>query len=250
MLGSFQILDGGQPRRQPGWRLALLARRLPARGGARSSPGSWDVAGLRGTGSFDWTVDDVFLPERRTMVHAGVPLDNQWSAGRGSPTRLPAQAWVGPHHSAVITGIARAGIDALIELAGEKTPRGRTGSALRQPAGAGRGRPGRRDPQRRARLPQRDDHRAVEHDRGRRGDHAGAARPLPAGRRPTPPTARARRWTWCTGTAAARRSSARAAWPSAGATCTSSARRSRSRRSGTRSAAGRCLGMDTGPRLR
>ena len=31
-------------------------------------PGSWDVAGLRGTGSFDWTVKDVFLPERRTMV--------------------------------------------------------------------------------------------------------------------------------------------------------------------------------------
>ena len=29
-------------------------------------PGSWDVAGLRGTGSFDWTVKDVFLPERRT----------------------------------------------------------------------------------------------------------------------------------------------------------------------------------------
>src|SRR5262249_20464366 len=40
---------------------------------------------------------------------------------------LPAQAWVGPHHSAVITGIARAGIEALIELAAEKTPRGRTG---------------------------------------------------------------------------------------------------------------------------
>ena len=39
---------------------------------------------------------------------------------------MPAQAWVGPHHSSVITGIARAGIDALIELASEKTPRGRT----------------------------------------------------------------------------------------------------------------------------
>jgi len=39
---------------------------------------------------------------------------------------VPAQAWVGRHHSSVITGIARAGIDALIELASEKTPRGRT----------------------------------------------------------------------------------------------------------------------------
>ena len=78
------------------------------------------MAGLRGTGSFDWTVEDVFLPERRTMVHAGVPLDNQWERWPGLTYALPAQAWVGPHHSAVITGIARAGIDALIELAGEQ----------------------------------------------------------------------------------------------------------------------------------
>jgi hypothetical protein len=25
-------------------------------------PGSWEVSGLRGTGSFDWTVRDFFLP--------------------------------------------------------------------------------------------------------------------------------------------------------------------------------------------
>jgi hypothetical protein len=96
----------------------------------RLVPGSWDVTGLRGTGSFDWTAEDVFLPERRTMPQLGVPLENQRARWPGVTYQLPVQCWVGPHHSAVITGVARAGIDALIELAGGKTPRGRTGALL------------------------------------------------------------------------------------------------------------------------
>jgi indole-3-acetate monooxygenase len=125
MLGSFQILDGGEPRRRPDGG-SLYWRGVFPRTEAEIVPGSWDVAGLRGTGSFDWTVKDVFLPERRTCPHVGVPLDNQWSRWPGITYALPSQAWVGPHHSSVITGIARAGIDALIALAVEKTPRGRT----------------------------------------------------------------------------------------------------------------------------
>ena len=125
MLGSFQILDGGEPRRSPDGASSYW-RGIFERSEARIVDGSWDVAGLRATGSFDWTVEDVFLPERRTMVHAGIPLDNQWSRWPGISYALPAQAWVGPHHSAVITGICRAGINALIELAGAKTPRGRS----------------------------------------------------------------------------------------------------------------------------
>jgi alkylation response protein AidB-like acyl-CoA dehydrogenase len=132
MLGSFQILDGDQPRRSPDG-ASVYWRGLFHRSEAQLVPGSWDVAGLRATGSFDWTVDDVFLPERRTMVHAGVPLDNQWSHWGGVSFALPAQAWVGPHHSAVITGIARAGIDAFIELAAEKTPRGRSSRLCENP---------------------------------------------------------------------------------------------------------------------
>jgi len=132
MLGSFQILDDGQPRRRPDGG-SLYWRGVFPRAEAEVVPGSWDVAGLRGTGSFDWTVKDVFLPERRTMVHAGVPLDNQWSRWPGLTYALPSQAWVGPHHSSVITGIARAGIDALIQLAVEKTPRGRTGMLCDNP---------------------------------------------------------------------------------------------------------------------
>ena len=132
MLGSFQILDGGQPRRSPDG-ASVYWRGVFPRAEAQVVEGSWDVAGLRGTGSFDWTVEDVFLPERRTMVHAGVPLDNQWKRWPGVTYALPTQDWVGPHHSAVITGIARAGIDALIQLAGEKTPRGRTGLLCEHP---------------------------------------------------------------------------------------------------------------------
>jgi alkylation response protein AidB-like acyl-CoA dehydrogenase len=126
MLGSFQILDDdGEPRRRPDGG-SMYWRGVFQRDQAQVVPGSWEVAGMRGTGSFDWTVKDVFLPERRTMVHAGVPLDNQWARWPGITYALPSQCWVGPHHSAVITGIARAGINALIALAVEKTPRGRT----------------------------------------------------------------------------------------------------------------------------
>jgi indole-3-acetate monooxygenase len=132
MLGSFQILDGDQPRLSPDG-ASVYWRGVFHRDETQIVAGSWDVSGLRATGSFDWTVDDVFLPERRTMVHAGVPLDNQWSHWPGVSYALPAQVWVGPHHSAVITGIARAGIDALIELAVEKTPRGRTGRLCDNP---------------------------------------------------------------------------------------------------------------------
>src|SRR5499427_780716 len=95
--------------------------------------GSWQVTGLRGTGSFDWTLENVFLPERRSMPHTNTPLDNRWRRWPGVTYSLPVNCWMGPHYSAVITGIARAGIDALIELAGKKTPRGRTGLLRESP---------------------------------------------------------------------------------------------------------------------
>ena len=52
MLGSFQILDGDQPRRRPDGG-SLYWRGVFPRAEATVVPGSWDVAGLRGTGSFD-----------------------------------------------------------------------------------------------------------------------------------------------------------------------------------------------------
>jgi alkylation response protein AidB-like acyl-CoA dehydrogenase len=129
MLGSFQILDDGTPRRDADgapryWRGVFKRAEIEI------VPGSWNVDGMRGTGSFDWTVADVFLPERRMMDHPPGQLDNQWSRWPGISYALPVQTWLGPHHCSVITGIARAGIDALVELAGAKTPRGPGRSAL------------------------------------------------------------------------------------------------------------------------
>ena len=120
MTGSFAI-----PAKGPGFWRGTFARHE-----VTVIPGSWDVTGMRGTGSFDWTVEDVFVPERRVMVHAGAPLDNQWARWPGVSYSLPSFAWVGPHHCSVLTGIARAGIEALIELSGGKVPRGRSSSAL------------------------------------------------------------------------------------------------------------------------
>src|SRR5207244_1234399 len=64
MLGSFQIFDGDQPRRSPDG-ASVYWRGLFARSEAQIVGGSWDVTGMRATGSFHWTVDEVFLPGRR-----------------------------------------------------------------------------------------------------------------------------------------------------------------------------------------
>jgi len=125
MLGSFQVIgDDGKPLPHPDGG-SLYWRGVFNRSEVEIVPGSWEVTGLRGTGSFDWTVKDVFLPERRTMPQVGIPLENQWSRWPGLTYQLPVQCWVGPHHSAVITGIAKAALSSLIDLAGGKQPRGR-----------------------------------------------------------------------------------------------------------------------------
>src|SRR5947208_3220030 len=64
---------------------------------------------------------------RAVEVPGGLTF-NQWSRfSRATLYALPVHAFIGPHHSVVATGIARAAIDALTELAGAKVPRGRTG---------------------------------------------------------------------------------------------------------------------------
>ena len=77
---------------------------------------TWDVSGLRGTGSHDYQVDGAFVPDRRTTPFAFRP----WAAG--PLWRMPPMSLFFAPLAAVPLGIARAAIDELVALAGEKTP--------------------------------------------------------------------------------------------------------------------------------
>jgi indole-3-acetate monooxygenase len=90
---------------------------------------TWEVTGMRGTGSYDWSVSDEFVPEHRVLFVPGRVAINQWQRWEGTLFQLPVHSLIGPHHSMIATGVARAGLDAFAELAGAKVPRGRAGAS-------------------------------------------------------------------------------------------------------------------------
>ena len=80
---------------------------------------TWDTLGMRGTGSHDMEISELFVPEHRTAAMA--PLEKPHRAYQGPLYRLtvwPATASGGP----VMLGIAAAAIAAFVELAQAKTP--------------------------------------------------------------------------------------------------------------------------------
>lgn len=84
----------------------------------------WQVNGLRGTGSFSFEVDDLYVPNARTY--------GQTDPGRedGPLYIIPRTLLFGSGFATVALGVARASLDAAIDVAGLKTP-GRTRTPLR-----------------------------------------------------------------------------------------------------------------------
>lgn len=80
---------------------------------------SWDVVGLKGSGSVDYIVEDAFIPEGRWVQIGFSPVvrDNDYS-------RLSFFATLGSGVGAVSVGIARRAIDELVDLAATKRPQG------------------------------------------------------------------------------------------------------------------------------
>lgn len=78
---------------------------------------SWDAHGMRGTGSLDFAVEDVFVPAERTMEG---PMARPVIATVHTPVPLAAQVMV--PHAAVAIGLARGCLANFIALARGKTP--------------------------------------------------------------------------------------------------------------------------------
>jgi indole-3-acetate monooxygenase len=80
----------------------------------------WHVVGLRGTGSDSYTVTDLFVLEKYTVLREATPKPRQ--PGRlyaFSSSNIYASGFAG-----VALGIARGALDAFIDLARDKIPRG------------------------------------------------------------------------------------------------------------------------------
>jgi alkylation response protein AidB-like acyl-CoA dehydrogenase len=102
---------------------------------------TWHVIGLRGTGSHDFAVENVFVPHERSLPRSE-PIQPQhpgalyaFGAGRVPDTTVYSP-WMGVApigFAAVCLGIARGAIDAFLELASSKPP-GRGKALLRDNA--------------------------------------------------------------------------------------------------------------------
>jgi alkylation response protein AidB-like acyl-CoA dehydrogenase len=80
----------------------------------------WHVIGLRGTGSDSYTVADLFVPESHTVLREAEPkLRQPGLLYAFSSSNMYSSGFAG-----VALGIARSTLDAFIELARDKIPRG------------------------------------------------------------------------------------------------------------------------------
>jgi alkylation response protein AidB-like acyl-CoA dehydrogenase len=86
---------------------------------------TWHVSGLKGSGSHDVCVKDLFVPQAHiSHVQRQIPFEP------GTLYRLPSFSRLAYNKVGVATGIARAAIDQFVQLACEKKPRA-SGNLLR-----------------------------------------------------------------------------------------------------------------------
>lgn len=113
---SCVVMDGDAPRTEHG---GPMLRTLLVPAEQVEILDTWDVSGLRGTGSHDFVVRDAFVPEERAYSFM-----TGTRSFEGALYRIPTIGLMAAAVAAVPLGIARGAIDALIDLAQAKVPTG------------------------------------------------------------------------------------------------------------------------------
>ena len=117
LVGGTLVMEGDAPRvlegGMPDWRTMLFPM------SDVEIIDTWHVSGLRGTGSRDMQVKDVFVPDDRaiSLISAHRYVD-------GPTYRFPVLGFLALTIASIPLGIARHAIDELLTLAGAKTPMG------------------------------------------------------------------------------------------------------------------------------
>jgi indole-3-acetate monooxygenase len=115
MLGSSTVMAQETPQLRPDGRQDIRTFFVPI--GACEFLDTWHTAGLRGTGSHDWQVTDVFVPEVQSF-----PVLFDGPSAPGVLSVRDFAAYAGPRVAAVALGIGRDAIDTFMALARTKTP--------------------------------------------------------------------------------------------------------------------------------
>jgi alkylation response protein AidB-like acyl-CoA dehydrogenase len=106
------VHEDGEPRRTPSGAPELRFMLLPTAAGEIID--TWTAGGLRGTGSHDVVVQEVFVPGAFASYYADPPVLVE------PRYHCPPLARVGPGLGAMALGIARGAIEALVDLAATK----------------------------------------------------------------------------------------------------------------------------------
>ena len=77
---------------------------------------SWEVSGLRGTGSFSFEIEDAFIPENYCFVETKSPIEE------GPLYHIPRSLLFSSGFATVALGVARSGLNSVKELSRSKEP--------------------------------------------------------------------------------------------------------------------------------
>jgi alkylation response protein AidB-like acyl-CoA dehydrogenase len=115
MASYAQIFRNDQPRLDPDGKPEARYLMLPI--AEAEVIDTWEVNGMRGTGTHHIEVKNVFVPEARTYQRNDPPRE------QGPLYQILTTVLYGTGDTAVALGMARACVDTFGELAGSKTPR-------------------------------------------------------------------------------------------------------------------------------